>query len=161
MVSLRSVLRYGLAVLGLLALVVPLAVLLPPDPLLSVRLRAALGGGLCLALGASYANGARSLRRLGAYILVMEFLSITLLPGIVVGYAALTVFHSVPGGTALLAAVEGLYELVTPFGTTALIVSRYGLAYHLVYRNGHDALFGRLPEWGRQPIRSALSLSNR
>ncbi|MFC6723897.1 hypothetical protein ACFQE1_05820 [Halobium palmae] len=159
MTSLRSTVRFGLAVLGLVSLAAPLAVLLPPDPLTSIPIRATLASGLCLALGASYANGTRSLKRLGAYILVMQMLSVTMLPGLVVGYATLTVLHSIPGGSALLGVVARLYALLKPVGTTALVVSRYGLAYHFVYRGGHDALFRWLPGWGRRPLQSMLSLA--
>ena len=159
MKSLRPAVRFGLAVLGLVTLAVPLAVLLPADPLTSIPIRATLASGLCLALGASYATGARSLKRLGAYILVMQMLSVTMLPGLVVGYATLTVLHSVPGGSALLAVGARLYALLSPVTTTVVVVSRYGLAYHFVYRGGHDALFRWLPKWGRRPLQSMLSLA--
>jgi hypothetical protein len=131
--------------LALAALAVPLAVLLPPDPLTTVPIRTLLGVSLGLPVATSYARGRRSLRRLGTFVVVIQMLWVTLVPGLVVGYAALAALRSVPGGAALIVLVNRLLALIRPVGTTALVVSRYGLAYYVVYRNGYEALFRWLP----------------
>ncbi|MFC4357131.1 hypothetical protein ACFO0N_04105 [Halobium salinum] len=141
----RSTARFGVATVGLVALTLPLAVLLPADPVTTVGVRSMLVIGVSLVLAAGYARGRRSLRRLAAFIVVVQFLSMTLVPGFVLGYAALAALRSVPGGLVLLGLINRLVSVVRPVGTTVVVVSRYGLAYYVVYREGSEALTRWLP----------------
>lgn len=141
----RSTARFGLATFGLVSLALPLAVLLPADPVTTVGLRTTLVLGGSLLLAATYARRRRSLRRLAAFIVVVQLLSVTLVPGIVFGYAALAALRSVPGGSVLLALLNRLLGVLRPVGTTAVIASRYGLAYYFVYSGGRERLGRWLP----------------
>lgn len=146
-VIVRPYLRFALAAAGLLVAAVPLAVLVPIGVSVGIPVRVIAAGVVALALAIRYARGAHSLRRLALFVLVLETLSVTMVPALLVGYAALAALQSTLGGDLLLSLIDRVTAAMNPLPTTALIVSRYGLAYYVVYLRGYRKLGKWIPPY--------------